>query len=92
MQGGYTLRPDRFQPAGPDRGVHRGTASTRRAPVTSGQKNSQTDTSKPEGCLLQDNVILRQHGKRSASNSIRLCRPPCVFATTPFGVPVEPEV
>src|SRR5262249_47375846 len=67
-----------------------GFATTSRAPVNSGQKNSQTETSKLNGvfCSTQSCFVSRYC---SCIQKRRLQMPRCVICT-PFGRPVEPEV
>ena len=67
-----------------------GRANTSRAPVISGQKNSQTETSKENGVFWST----RSAGVRpywACIQSSRLTIPRCEFIV-PFGRPVEPEV
>ncbi len=67
-----------------------GLATTRVAPNSSGQKNSQTDTSNPHGvfCRIRSSAV---SGYSSCIHSSRLTTPSC-DTTTPLGLPVEPEV
>ena len=67
-----------------------GSARTMVAPTISGQRNSQTDTSKLNGvfCISRSDDV---RPKSSCFQSRRLVRP--AWSTiTPLGCPVEPEV
>jgi hypothetical protein len=67
-----------------------GAASTSRAPVTSGQKNSHTDTSKLVGVFCRTTSV----GPSGWSFCIQSSRFTMArwLTTTPFGWPVEPDV
>ncbi len=67
-----------------------GLATTSAAPVIRGQKNSHTDTSKLDGvfCSTRSEAV-RPYS--SCIHSRRLTMPSC-GTTTPFGLPVDPEV
>ncbi|BDT89226.1 hypothetical protein FMUAM8_49900 [Nocardia cyriacigeorgica] len=67
-----------------------GLATTRRAPVCNGQKNSHTDTSKVDGvfCKTASSAAI---GYSCCIHSSRLTMAPWLTAT-PLGRPVEPEV
>jgi hypothetical protein len=67
-----------------------GSAITRRAPANSGQKNSQTETSKLKGvfCTTASEGVSPYC---SCIQSRRLVTPRCVFIA-PLGRPVEPDV
>ncbi len=67
-----------------------GLASTSRAPVMSGQKNSHTDTSKLAGVFCSTTSVPSSRYVRCIQ-SRRLTMPRCVLGT-PFGFPVEPDV
>ncbi|GAA3089162.1 hypothetical protein GCM10020001_000120 [Nonomuraea salmonea] len=67
-----------------------GLATTSVAPVTSGQKNSQTDTSKPYGVFCSTRSP-GSSGSRRCIQASRFTTPAC-GTTTPFGRPVDPEV
>ena len=67
-----------------------GGAMTRVAPVSSGQRNSQTETSKPNGVFCST----RSAGPSPYCACIQSSRlsSPAWLLPTPFGRPVEPEV
>ena len=67
-----------------------GRAITSAAPVISGQKSSQTDTSKPYGVFCSTrSAAVRPYC--ACIHCRRLAIPACVF-TAPFGCPVDPDV
>ena len=63
---------------------------TRQAPAVSGQKSSQTETSKPIGvfCITRSSALSRYS---RCIQSSRLTMPRWVFMA-PLGRPVEPDV
>ena len=67
-----------------------GRAITRRAPASSGQKNSQTDTSKLKG-VFWSTLSSLVSPYCSCIQSSRLTMPLWAFIV-PLGRPVEPEV
>ncbi|GAA2469626.1 hypothetical protein GCM10010198_15120 [Nocardia seriolae] len=67
-----------------------GLATTSRAPVCKGQKNSHTDTSKVAG-VFWSTASFASIGYSCCIHSRRFTIAPCSTAT-PFGRPVEPEV
>src|ERR1700688_4706385 len=67
-----------------------GAASTKRAPTSSGQNNSQTDTSKLNGVFCRT-ASAAVKGYAACIQCKRLCTPWWVLAA-PFGCPVDPEV
>src|SRR5262249_15278751 len=67
-----------------------GAARTKRAPTSSGQKNSQTETSKLNGVFCRTaSPALKPYA--ACIQHKRLCTPEWVLAA-PLGWPVEPDV